>query len=281
MLCPVCREPLDPDRLTCEAGHTVPSVSGIVQLVEPGFRARLQRFLDGFQELRESDGRRIHDPAVFPTLPHANTLRRDPEWRMRGYDLAVVRRLIAGRGPLTVLDVGAYNGWLSHNLTADGHRVTAVDHFTDELDGLGARRFYPTDWRPIQLDLRDLSLLDERYDLVVLNRCVQFFPDPPAMAAHAVQHVAPGGMLVLTGLEFFTDPSARLRSLRELDARLARWGLEPLIPVKGFLDRHDRARFLDLGVELRAYPQLRMRIAALRSVVDRRRGRPCYGVWSA
>jgi len=280
MLCPVCREPLDPDRLTCEAGHTVPSVSGIVQLVEPGFRARLQRFLDGFQELRESDGRRIHDPAVFPTLPHANTLRRDPEWRMRGYDLAVVRRLIAGRGPLTVLDVGAYNGWLSHNLTADGHRVTAVDHFTDELDGLGARRFYPTDWRPIQLDLRDLSLLDERYDLVVLNRCVQFFSDPPAMVADAATRVADGGLMVLTGLEFFADPSVRRRQVEALVERLARHGLEPFVPIRGYLDAGDRRRMRALGVELRPYPQPRMRIAALRSRLDPRRGRPRYGVWA-
>lgn len=280
MLCPVCREPLDPDRLACPGGHVVGSAGGIIHLVEPEFGARLKRFLDGFQELRETDGRRIHDPTVFPALPHSAALRYDPEWRMRGYDLAVVRRLIGGRGPLTVLDVGAYNGWLSHNLASDGHRVTAVDHFTDELDGLGAHRFYPTDWRPIQLDLRDLSLLDERFDLVVLNRCVQFFTDPTTMVAEAAGRVADGGLLVVTGLEFFADPSARQRRVEALLERLARHGLEPFAPIRGYLDADDRRRMLAFGVELRPYPQPRMRIAALRARLRRTRGRPCYGVWT-
>lgn len=280
MRCPTCGEPLDGGGARCRAGHTFTTAGGVLRLLEPSFSARLHTFLGTFQKLREADGRRIHDPTVFPRLPFAAEMRHDPEWRMRGYDLAVIRRLVVGRSGMTVLDIGAWNGWLSHNLSLDGHRVTAVEYFDDELDGIGAHRFYPTHWRPIQLDLRDLSVLEERFDLVVLNRCVQFFPDPPAMAAHAAERVAPRGMLVLTGLEFFADPAARLRSVRELEARFARWGLEPLIPVKGFLDRHDRAWFLDLGVDLRAYPQLRMRIAAVRSLVDRRRGRPCYGVWS-
>lgn len=281
MLCPSCREPLDPERLRCPSGHEFPVVDGVLRLVEPEFAARLRRFLDGFRALRETDGRRIHDPSVYPKLPFANELSGDPEWRMRGYDLAVIRRLIAGRGPLAVLDVGAYNGWLSHRLAADGHRVTAVEHFDDHLDGIGAHRFYPTRWRPIQLDLRDLEVLQERFDLVVLNRCVQFFADPPALAVQAAARVADGGTLVATGLEFFEDPAVRRREVGKLLERLARHGLEPFTPLKGYLDHNDRARFLSLGLRLHPYPQLRMRIASLRSRLDARRGRPCYGVWAA
>jgi SAM-dependent methyltransferase len=177
-----------------------------------------------------------------------------------------------------LLDVGAYNGWLSHRLALDGHRVTAVEYFDDELDGIGAHRFYPTRWRAIQLDLRDLSVLDERFDLVVVNRCVQFFPDPPAMAAHAFHRVADGGTMVLTGLEFFADPEVRIHNLRRLVDRWSEHGLEPVIPIKGYLDHGDRTRFRADGIELLPYPQLPMRIARLRSLLDRRRGEPLYGV---
>jgi SAM-dependent methyltransferase len=253
----------------------------VLRLVEPVLADRIEVFVYGFRMLREVDGRRIHDPSVYPRLPFADELRGDPEWRMRGSDLEVIRRLIAGRGPLSMLDVGAWNGWLSHNLAAAGHRVTAVDYFVDELDGLGAHRFYPSRWRPIQLDLRDLSVLDQRFDLVVLNRCVQFFPDPPEMAAHAAERVADGGMLVLTGLELFSDPRDRRRAVDELLERLRLRGLEPFIPIKGYLDGADEAGFRALGIELRSYPQLRMRVAALRSLGRRRCGRNRYGVWRA
>lgn len=280
MLCPSCREPVDPDRDACPSGHGFETVDGVLQLLEPAFAARLRVFLDGFRALREADGRRIHDPSVFPRLPFAVEFRHDPEWRMRGYDLEVILRLARRRQPGSVLDIGAYNGWLSHRLALAGHRVTAVEYFVDDRDGIGAHRFYPTRWRPIQVDLRDLSVLEETFDLVVLNRCVQFFADPPAIAAHAAEWVAAGGALVLTGLEIFADPSERRRSVEALGERLRRHGLEPFVPVKGYLDHGDAEQFRSLGIDLRPYPQLRMRIARLRARLDRRRGKPCFGVWT-
>jgi len=279
MRCPSCREPLDEHDLRCPSGHEFQIVDGVLRLLEPVFAARLDTFLDGFRGLRETDGRRIHDPSIFPRLPFAAEMRHDPEWRMRGYDLQLIRRLVADHRPGTALDIGAYNGWLSHNLALDGHRVTAVEYFIDELDGIGAHRFYPTRWRPIQIDVRDLSVLDERFDLVVLNRCVQFAVDPPAMVSQAIERVADGGILIITGMEIFIDPVVRQRGVEALAERLRQHCIEPFVPIKGYLERSDEERFRSLGVELRPYPQLRMRLARLASRLDRRRGKPCYGVW--
>jgi SAM-dependent methyltransferase len=276
MLCPSCREPIDERSWRCGGGHQFVETERVLRLLEHGFGERLDRFLTAFQGLREADGRRIRDPSVFPLLPYA--LSRDPEWRMRGYDLAVIRRLTAGRTRGAALDVGAWNGWLSHHLAAGGHAVTAVDYFVDELDGLGARRFYPVHWRSVQMDLRDLSILERRFDLVVLNRCIQFFEDPAAMVTAAAALVAPGGLLVATGLEVFADPTARRRQVVAMLERHRRHGLEPFVPFKGYLDSHDRRELRAAGIELRPYPQLRMRIAQLRSLLDRDRGRQYYGV---
>lgn len=276
MLCPSCREPIDERSLRCGGGHQFVETKGVLRLLDHGFGERLDRFLTAFQPLREADGRRIRDPSVFPLLPYA--LSRDPEWRMRGYDLAVIRRLTAGRTRGSALDVGAWNGWLSHHLVAGGHVVTAVDYFVDELDGLGAQRFYPVRWRSVQMDLRDLSVLEMRFDLVVLNRCIQFFEDPAAIVTAAAALVAPGGLLVATGLEVFSDPTVRRRQVVAMLERHRRHGLEPFVPFKGYLDSHDRRELRAAGVELRSYPQLRMRIAQLRSLLDRDRGRQYYGV---
>jgi SAM-dependent methyltransferase len=279
MRCPSCREALDGRELRCSSGHGFQIVDGVLRLLEPAFAARLETFLDGFRSLRERDGRRILDPTIYPRLPFAAELRHDPEWRMRCYDLRVIRRLVADRRPGTALDIGAYNGWLSHRLALDGHRVTAVDYFVDECDGIGAHRFYPTTWRPIQMDLRDLSILEDRFDLVVLNRCVQFSVDPPGMVARALERVADGGVLVITGIEIFVDPVLRRRGVEALADRLRRNGIEPFVPIKGYLDRGDERGFRSLGVDLRPYPELRMRLSRLRSRFDPRRGKSCFGVW--
>jgi len=278
MRCPSCREPIDERELRCPSGHEFPIVDGVLRLLEPVFAARLETFLDGFCVLRDRDGRRILDPTVYPRLPFAKEFRHDPEWRVRCYDVHMIRRLVAGRPVGTALDIGAYNGWLSHRLALDGYQVTAVDYFIDEYDGIGAHRFYPTRWRPIQMDVRDLAPLDVRFDLVVLNRCVQFAVDPPAMVAGALERVAEGGTLVITGMEILDDPVLRRRGVAALDARLRRNGIEPFVPIKGYLDRGDEAGFRSLGVDFRPYPQLRMRLSALRSRLDRRRGVPCFGV---
>jgi SAM-dependent methyltransferase len=276
MLCPSCREPVDERSLRCGAGHSFVESGGVLRLLDRGFGERLDRFLTAFQPLRDADGRRIRDPSLFPLLPRA--LSRDPEWRLRGYDIAVIRRLTAGRTPGSALDVGAWNGWLSHHLAAGGHAVTAVDYFVDELDGLGAQRFYPARWHSVQMDLRDLSVLDGRFDLVVLNRCIQFFEDAAAMVTAAATLVAPGGLLVATGIEVFADPTARRRQVEAMLERHRRQGLEPFVPFKGYLDSHDRRALRAAGVELRPYPQLRMRISQLRSLLDRDRGRQYFGV---
>jgi len=58
-----------------------------------------------------------------------------------------------------------------------------------------------------------------------------------------------------------------------------RWqGLEPFVPIKGYLDSHDRRKLRAAGVELRPYPQLRMRIAGLRSRLQSGRARQYFGV---
>jgi hypothetical protein len=239
------------------------------------FGERLDRFLTAFQGLREADGRRIRDPSVFPLLPYA--LSRDPEWRMRGYDLAVIRRLTAGRTRGAALDVGAWNGWLSHHLAAGGHAVTAVDYFVDELDWRVRTAFYPVHWRSVQMD-SVTSRSSRGASTSSPNRCIQFFEDPAAMVTSAAALVAPGGLLVATGLEVFADPTARRRQVEAMLERHRQHGLEPFVPFKGYLDLHDRRELRAAGVELRPYPQLRMRIAQLRSLLDRHRGRQYYGV---
>lgn len=251
-----CREPLDENTLSCANGHRFSYEDGVLVLLEEAFSRRLAAFLAPFSQLRAAEGRRLSDPTAYPLLPYGEAVADELEWRLRRYDLAVVNRLLRGRLRQRVLDIGAWNGWLSHRLATMGHEVTAIDYFVDEYDGLRARKFYPTRWLAIQMNLEDLDVLDQQFDVVIVNRCLQFFADPASYAAAALEKVASGGLLVLTGLAFLRDPRHRIEGLAELRSQLHRHGLDFFKPMKGYLDLGDRARLQALGVALRPYPQL-------------------------
>jgi SAM-dependent methyltransferase len=210
------------------------------------------------EQFRAAEGKRLLDSTVYERLPDAPAVQKDFEWRLRRYDLAVIRRLLQKRPQQRVLDVGAWNGWLSHRLAAEGHLVTAIDYFTDRYDGLGARAFYSTTWQAIQMDLSDLSPLDQRFDMVILNRCLQFFSDPTQYMAQASAKVVPGGLMVATGLAFYQDAGVKAREVQALrDSYRRQYGMDIFLhPTRGYLDFGDHAQLAARGLQLHLYRQL-------------------------
>jgi SAM-dependent methyltransferase len=246
----------------------------------------LQAFTRDVAAFRDASRRRLMDPGAYPRLPESQFASRDAgwrrEWRHRAGDLALVLSLLERKGTRTVLDVGAWNGWLSNRLALQGLQVTAVDYFDDRYDGLGARVFYETDWDAIQMDLLDLSLLDSQFDAIVINRCLQFFPDPAAFVRHATGRLAPGGQLIATGLQIYRNPVRKRRSVAALrDAVRQRFGFELFLrPTKGYLDSDDERELTMSGMRLLPHPGSRLRNLAAATMVPTR-PRHLYGLLDA
>jgi SAM-dependent methyltransferase len=277
--CPNCREPLDAHELVCANGHRYATLDGVLSLVSDDFARQLGPFSAALLQYRGRLSPRLLDPAAYEALPYGPTVDGDREWQQRQYDIEVLRHLLAGREHQRVLDVGAYNGWLSHCLAEWGHTLTGVDPFADPNYGLGARRFYRAHWRAVQMDLRDLSLLDECYDVVILNRCLAFFPDPAAYLRHAQKRVASGGMLVALGLQIFFDSRAKAKQVQTRALAYREQFGQPffLWPTRGYLDAADSAGLMAAGLGLRPYRQ--MWLPDLRARLDPRRPRHYYGLW--
>jgi len=280
--CPTCREPIDSREPACPNGHVYAYRDGVLRLLDASFASRLEAFAARLRVIRDAEGRRLMDVSAYEGLPHSQLRRGDAawraEWRLRCYDLDRVSRLAGDRAPCAVLDVGAWNGWLSHRLALRGHDVTAVDYFDDAYDGLAARKHYRSCWRAIQMDLADLAILDERFDLIVLNRCLAFFGDPIASVTSARRLLAKDGMLVITGLQFFRDPAPKARSIAsQREAYRARYNFDLFLkPTKGCLDWEDRRQLQQAGVALNSYPQLWM--ANLKARVRRALPYHMYGL---
>lgn len=282
LLCAECRRPVDDVALQCAEGHRYESRDGVLRLFSREFEHDFLAFSEAVQDFRQRLGKPILDESAYDGLPHNEALAGNAEWQRRVWDLDTVRRLLAPRPATTVLDVGSYNGWLARHLQDDGHDVTAVDFFADEHDGLGARRFYrDAKWTAIQLDLRDLSLLGTTYDVVILNRCTQFFPDPVAWTRHARERVSPGGILIATGLDLFANPEPKESTFQQLDRDFRnRYGMGFFLhPTRGVLDAQHLRAFQDDGWKIRWVRQLFAR--NLVSTVARSRPRFLFGVWTS
>ena len=163
------------------------------------------------------------------------------------------------------LDIGSWNGWLANGLTKSGFEVIAVDYFLHDKDGLGARRYYDdASWTSIQMDLEDLTILGEDFDLIVVNRCFPYFTDTSNLIASVKSMLRQGGAIIVTGLnhskkELFTN--ALERSAEKFEKNHT--GPFKFKEFKGYIDGGDLKYLQSQGFKVRLYPNFRNRLKAI------------------
>src|SRR6185295_14499000 len=95
------------------------------------------RFMHDYETIRQSEGRGGDHADAYRALPYAVTGRWSADWAIRASSFeTLIERIIAPREtsvPLSILDVGAGNGWLSNRLAGRGHHVAAVDLQTNSF----------------------------------------------------------------------------------------------------------------------------------------------------
>ena len=317
MRCPECELPLDAD-WSCVNHHAWPLVDGVRQCINADLSRTLDPFLKAFRTYRGVAGERLLEPGMYNRLPESG-MDIDPGlWQLRKYDLEVLVNLLSpvchpeealrrrispqparhflkdpssktrqddrvedksASFPLRILDIGAWNGWLSHRLAALGHTVTATDVFTDAHDGLGAVQHYPAKFIAVQADQERLHLFDGPYDLIIAQRCMGYMVHIARSMDQMKGLLAPGGTLMLTGLNIFRDP----RSIRKHFAQSAlrfteQYGLPFFFKnVKGYLDLDDQRTLEQCGVQLLPYPQLKWKNFI--SGPFKRKPVYYYGIW--
>lgn len=213
--CPICKSKiiLGEQSAACEQDHHFPLIGGVYRILHPDFEQKVTPFLNAFSDYRKPYTDRI-EVEKLRELPFSYTFDRNT-WEARKKDIGVFNRLIGKeKGSLKVLDIGSWNGWFTHQLVKMGHEVVAVDLFIDEKDGLGANKYYDEDWTSIQLNLNALDLLDETFDVIILNRCLPYFENIERTLKLLKSRLRDSGVLFITGINKVRNPILIIENLK-------------------------------------------------------------------
>jgi 2-polyprenyl-3-methyl-5-hydroxy-6-metoxy-1,4-benzoquinol methylase len=224
------------------------------------FSEKLNPGLRRFSEIRKNKLGKYLKPQDYPFLPYGDAVSGNVEWRIRQFDWEILLPLLKDRKGQRVLEIGPYNGWLTHRMAKLQLEITAIDYFIDDLDGLKTKKYYREEWKSIQMDIRDLAIIDERFDIIVVNRCLQFFEDPIGYFGSLKGKISQNGMIILTGLQFFKNPQQKRKLLEKIksDFKQKHDFNFMLVPFKGYLDFEDKQKLSSQNVDLQAYPKLRL-----------------------
>ncbi|KAA3603932.1 MAG: class I SAM-dependent methyltransferase [Calditrichaeota bacterium] len=255
LLCPECRTKIDFEKLFCQNGHKFFFDEDVLILLENNFSSKLNSFLKTLEKIRFKENRVVSISNLFQKLPFV--LQSEIEWKVRCFDLEVLEKFLPNEN-LKILEIGAWNGWLSNFLAEKKHSVTAVDYFLNEFDGLKAKKFYSNDWTSIQMNLMDLDLFEEKFDLIIFNRCLQFSPNPFSMFETATNLLSEKGKVFVSGISVFKNANSKINEIERFKENYRReWVFEIFLnPTKGFFDVEDKIRFEKIGLEFEKYPQL-------------------------
>lgn len=287
--CPDCRAALEataagdlvcPDQGTVFAGR-----DGVLVLMNEERLRHYALFVADYAEVRRQEGRGSPTGDYYQALPDRDLSGRHRlEWRVRAASFRALLREVVPRvqehigcTELTVADLGAGNCWMSHHLSAAGHRVAALDILDDPDDGLGAHRHYPTHFQPVQAEFDNLPFASASFDLVIFNGALHYSNNLVGTLAEALRVLGPRGALAVMDSPVYRDPAAGREMKSELhQAFKQRYGFaSDRLETLGFLSEADLSKTArELGLRWRRVRPsygLRWTLRPLLAKVRRRR----------
>lgn len=192
--------------LACrECFATFAQEQGIWLALRGSRRPYFERFIREYETVRKMEGRGSEDPAFYLSLPYCDRTNRNSwQWTIRARTYKYIERnvLPAANGKqLTILDLGAGNGWLSYRLASLGHRPIAVDLLTNAFDGLGAAVHYrlalATVFPRFQAEFDRLPFETGQFDCAVFNASFHYSVNYDSTLSEAIRCLRPGGTVVI------------------------------------------------------------------------------------
>ncbi len=230
LCCPACRADLgvglanfrpalDAKAICGGCGFEFDMEDGIWRALTQEQRNHFALFLQDYEYIRSREGRGSASSNFYLSLPYEDTTgNNSTQWRIRGLSyrhfekhiLPGIEGRVSDR-PLTVLDLGAGNGWLSYRLALRGHTPVAVDLIDNRSDGLGAAQHYksamPDLFSCMQADMDALPFQAAQFDCAIFNASFHYSQDYMRTLGEACRCVRPGGAIVIMDSPWYSDAS--------------------------------------------------------------------------
>lgn len=235
--CPACRNELAAlsyhelgqahEPLNCtRCAAALPQQEGIWRALPEERSAYFQRFIREYEEVRRAEGRGSDGGEFYLALPFRDsTGRNNWQWSIRARTFSYLEREILPalrakrQGPLSVLDLGAGNGWMSYRLALQGYWPTAVDLQSNTYDGLGAAIHYqsvlPRMFPRFQAELDRLPFEDDQFDCAVFNASFHYSENYDATLGEAIRCLRPGGTVVIADSPYYIREDSGRQMLDE------------------------------------------------------------------
>jgi SAM-dependent methyltransferase len=192
--------------------------------------ASLTLFGAAYARHRQAEGR-DYSGDELAALPYVRSGPLARQWavRARTFD-AFVRHVLRPERTrtgqrLTVLDLGAGNGWLSYRVGREGERAIALDIRTDAIDGLGAAEALAdrvgSRMRCVNGSFQSIPLLSDQADIAVFNASLHYATDLESALGEAVRVVRTGGCVAILDSPFYATESDGLAMVGEKHANAA------------------------------------------------------------
>jgi SAM-dependent methyltransferase len=235
MRCPACKKDMGElafadatARVRCDlCGFEIGSRDGIWRALPPCRELYFRRFVAEYAAIRQREGRGSDSAEYYLALPFRDLSGRNAwQWKIRASSFRCLERNVLpeleakSRGSLSVLDIGAGNGWLSYRLALRGHDCIAVDLLDNGSDGLGAARHYRSSVRwpitTVQAEMDHLPFSDQQFDLVVFNAAFHYSENYARTLSEAVRCLRPGGCVAILDTPWYErDESGRAMVLEK------------------------------------------------------------------
>ncbi len=227
-------------------------LDGIYNLISDEDSQQVNYFLKSFEAYRGLNKLKITNTKLYENLPFS---MHTSQWLERQKDIKFIDKTIEGKTNLKILDVGAWNGWLSNYLTKKNHQLVALDLFTDKYDGLGANKYYNSKYISIQLYPDEIFRIQEAFDLIIFNRNWAFFQNPQKVFEDAKKILSTNGTILFTGLAFYKNPIIAKKQLEKTNNDFKKSYGIPLLykNTKGYLSFDDKLFFKRNGIYIFSY----------------------------
>ncbi|MBL0014440.1 MAG: methyltransferase domain-containing protein [Flavobacterium sp.] len=225
------------------------------------FEAHLSDYLIVFEKYRSTLGIAPSKSADWKALPFGS-FADDSSWSWRRQSLEILENHLEKTKPDTVLEIGAWNGWLTKYLAKKSNVVVAADYFVCSFDGIGNLRDLAENIYPIQCDVETIKtdFLLQSFDLIVLNHCLTYTQNPTEYILNLIPLLKEDGVILSLGNTFYKNPKTKIRRNAKANQNYVETYDRQLYiqPVKGYMDWVDLSNLEKNGFQILNYPKMRI-----------------------